>query len=149
MTLSITELARHLGSSASNLLADARLKNWNFDREIETELADVRIYYTFPKNGFAFYCDEADEIAAIFLYSDEYEGFEGGLLDLPFSSTRQEVIKRLGSASKSGAPISDPILGDSGPWDRFAKSGYSIHIWYGANSDSIRLITLMRADAVP
>jgi hypothetical protein len=42
----------------------------------------------------------------------------------------------------------DPILGEYGPWDRFARLGYTIHVEYRADADCIKMITLMRPDVV-
>lgn len=131
------------------MLTQVPFKNWKFEKSFENDLNKPRIDYTFPENGFDFICDANDKVRTIFLYSDGHRQFEGGLIDLPFSLARQEVITRLGVPSKSGGLVNDPILGEFGPWDRFTKSGYSIHVEYKADAGSIGKITLMRADVVP
>jgi hypothetical protein len=85
------------------------------------------------------------------------QGFEvaaGGVVGAPgevgpFGSTRREVIERLGPPFRSGQPISDPVLGDYGAWDRFIRSGYVLHVEYRRHEDAINRLTLMRADVVP
>lgn len=131
------------------LLAEAPFKNWTFEKSFENDLDEPLIDYVFLENGVDFVCDGEDKLATIFLYSDGARCFQEGLRDLPFASTRREVIQRLGSPSKSGGKHSDPILGDYGPWDRFARSAYSIHVEYALDADAISTITLMRADVVP
>jgi hypothetical protein len=53
-----------------------------------------------------------------------------------------------GTPSKSGEARTDPYLGEFGPWDRFDKADYSIHILYHAHVDRIKRVSLARADAV-
>jgi hypothetical protein len=149
MILTTQILEKYLGNPAATMLADAPFKDWKFEKSFENDLKKPRIDYIFPENGLDFVCDADDQVRTIFLYWDEHRRFEDGLADLPFSSTRQEVMERLGAPSKSGGIVNDPILGEFGPWDRFAKFGYSIHVEYKVNADSIKKITLMRADVVP
>jgi hypothetical protein len=94
-------------------------------------------------------CDHDDRVSVIFLYSDEFGGFDEGLLDAPFSSNREKVIELFGAPSKSGGKIGGPILGEYGAWDRFASLGYTIHFEYSADAERVKKITLIRADAVP
>jgi hypothetical protein len=149
MILTIEMLEKYLGNLAATVLAEEPFRNWKFEKSLEADLKNPRIDYTFPENGFDFICDANDKVRTIFLYSDGHRRFVSGLVDLPFSSNRQDVISRMGKPSKSGGLINDPILGEFGPWDRFARSGYSIHVEYKADADSIEKITLMRADVVP
>jgi hypothetical protein len=96
-----------------------------------------------------FVCDEEDRVRSIYLFSDKARCFEEGVDDLPFASSRQEVLSRFGSPSKSGGKISDPTLGEYGAWDRFTRPGYVVHVEYRLDADGIGKITLMRADVVP
>lgn len=146
MDFTTETLARYLGAPTSMLLAEAPFKDWIFEKSFETDLEELRIDYVFPEGGVALICDGDDRLNTIFLYANR---FEGDLPDLPFASKRQEVIKRFGAPSKSGGKLSDPILGDYGPWDRFARYGYSIHVAYAVDADTISRITLMRDDVVP
>jgi hypothetical protein len=68
---------------------------------------------------------------------------------LPFTSSRREVLARLGSPSLSRARISDPLLGEYGEADSFTRANYAIHVEYRLDVDVINKITLMRADVVP
>ena len=149
MTLTTETLSKYLGREASILLGDPPFKNWTFEKSFETDLERPLIDYVFSQNGMDFVCDEEDKVNSIFLYADESRCFTAGVQDLPFSASRHEVIARLGSPSKSGGGINDPILGEHGPWDRFARPGYAIHVEYWTDFDSIKKITLMRADVVP
>jgi hypothetical protein len=149
MTLTIKTLANYLGGEASILLADPPFNNWIFEKSFENDLEKPLIDYVFSQDGMDFVCDGEDKVNSIFLYSDESRCFKEDVQDLPLTSSRQEVIARLGSPSKSGGRISDPILGEYGVWDRFTRSGYSIHVEFRLDEDVIKKITLMRADAVP
>jgi hypothetical protein len=149
MTITIKTLEKYLGNPASDLLKDEPFKNWLFNKSYENDLDEPIIDYVFPQNGMDFSCDENEIINTIFLHSDNDRCFNEGLLDVPFSLNREQVIDRLGSPSKSGDRITHPILGEFGAWDRFARPDYSIHIEYKVNVDLVKRITLMRADVVP
>ena len=149
MTLTTETIAGYLGRQASAILADLPFKYWTFEKSVETDLAQPLIDYVFARNGVDFVCDENETVRSIFLYSNEFRCFKEGLQDIPFTSTRQDVVNRLGSPSKSGSRTSHPILGEYGGWDRFARPGYAIHVEYGIDADCIKKITLMRADVVP
>ena len=45
--------------------------------------------------------------------------------------------------------MSDAILGDYGPADRFHGSEYTVLVEYKVDADSIKMITLMRNEVVP
>jgi hypothetical protein len=142
-------LAKYLGNPATALLAEAPFKDWIFTKSFEQDLDEPLFDYVFAQNGVDFVCNGDEKVTSIFLYSDESRCFKEGLHDLPFSATRQEVIDHLGSPSKSGGRINDPILGEYGAWDRFEQPGYAIHVEYRMDADHINKITLMRADFVP
>lgn len=149
MNLTIETLANYLGKKAAALLYDAPFKDWTFEKSLETGLEKPLVDYVFSEDGLDFVCDSDDNVQTIFLYCDESRCFREGVKDLPFTSSRQEVLARLGPASKSGGRIRDPILGEHGEWDRFVRTGYVIHVEYRFNADVIKKITLMRADVVP
>lgn len=149
MTLTIETLANYLGRDASDLLADPPFKNWSFKKSFDNDLEKPRIDYVFAQEGMDFICDGEDKVDTIFLYSDESRYLKEDIQDLPFTSSRKEVIARLGSPAKSGARSSSPFLGESGAWDRFTRSGHAIHVEYRLYADAIKMITLMRADVVP
>ena len=148
MTLTIEMLATYLGRNASDLLAELPFRNWTVKRAVDTDLEKPRIDYVFTQNGMAFICDEEDIVSCIFFFSDESRCFTEGIQDLPFALGRREVLARFGSPERSGG-ISNGILGAFGPWDRFARAKYSIHVHFHLEVDCIKLITLMRADVVP
>jgi hypothetical protein len=149
MSLTTKTLANYLGNDISLILADLPFKNWTFNKSYENDLEEPRIDYIFPQNGMDLICDADDRLTTIFLYADETRCFKEDLLDLPFSLTRKQVIECLGPPSKSGGPINDPVLGECGSWDRFARSEYSIHVEFRVDADRIKMVTLMRADVVP
>lgn len=149
MSLSTERLSTYLGQAASILLSDTPFNNWAFTRTAETHAREPLIDYVFANDGMDLVCDGSDRICSIFLYADQSRLFMEGVEGLPFTSTRQEVITRLGPPSKSGARINDPILGDYGPWDHFTRPGYVIHVEYRLFEDAINKLTLMRTDVVP
>ena len=142
-------MVKYLGSPVSTMLEDAPFRLWPFEKSFEDDLEEPSVHYVFSQHGLELTCDRDDRISVIFLYSDKFNGFDESLLDAPFSSNREKVLELFGAPSKSGGKISDPILGEYGAWDRFAKLGHSIHVEYRPDPDRIKRITLMRADMVP
>jgi hypothetical protein len=149
MSLTTKSLAEYLGRPASIVLSAFPFKDWKFEKSVENDLDETVIDYVFPENGVDFTCDGDDKVSVIILFSNDQRRFDEDLLDVPFSLNRQQVVELLGSASKSGGRRTHPILGESGAWDRFSRPGYSIHIEYQVDENSIKKITLMRADVVP
>ena len=145
----IKTMSSYLGKPASAMLADAAFKHWPVEKSFEDDLEEPIIQYVFPQHGLELRCDGDDKVSTIFLCADEFGGFDESLLDVPFSSNRQQVLERLGSPSKSGGKLSDPVLGEYGAWDRFARFGHEIHVEYKVDADRIKMITLIRADVVP
>lgn len=148
MILMINNIEKYLGNRASDIFLETPFKDWVFERRVENDLREPRIDYVFIKNGIDFVCDGEEKIRTIFIYNDDNRCFEEGIEDFPFSLTRGEVLRRLGSPSKSGGLVNDPILGDSGAWDRFVRPDYSIHVEYRLHSDCINKITFMRSDVL-
>lgn len=145
----IKALNTYLNLSARVLLNELPFKTWLVEKSIDSDLDIPIIQYVFPANGMELRCDIDDTINTIFLYFEEFGGFDDGLSELSFSLGRQEVSLLLGTPSKCGAGVIDPVLGHYGPWDRFAKKDHSIHVEYAIHSDKIKKITLMRADVTP
>lgn len=131
------------------MLDDAPFNLWPVEKSFEKDLAEPIFHYVFPQHGLELRCDCDDKISVIFLYSDEFNGFDEKKLDAPFSSSRKKTIELFGAPSKSSGKINDPILGECGAWDRFARVGHTIHIEYRTDADRINKITLIRADVVP
>lgn len=149
MSLNIEKLANYLGKKAAGLLGDLPFKGWTFERTVETGLDKPLVDYVSAENGMEFTCDGEDNVNNIFIFYSESRRFREDLQDLPAASGRQEVIARLGPPSKSGEKITDPILGEYGAWDRFKRPDYTVHVEYHVDIDSIKMLTLMRADVVP
>lgn len=84
-------------------------------------------------------------LETIFLYARN-----GAFLPKPLHVTqsRSEVRAALGVPSRSGEGSKDPVLGDTGPWDRFDSASASIHVEY-ASDGAIGMVTLMRPGAAP
>jgi hypothetical protein len=144
--LMMVTMIKYLGEHVSMLLASSPFKYWRFERLTEDDLPEIRVDYEFDDNGLSIICDSDDRIRSIFI---DVDIFDQKLVEIPFSSSRSEVLDMLGKPAKVGAARKDAILGEYGPWDRFDEAGYSIHVEYQPHADRIRKITLMRADVVP
>ncbi|CAN7576924.1 hypothetical protein [Mesorhizobium caraganae] len=138
-------LLDYLGNPASSLLTSPPFVSWKFRRTVDRLLPEIRIDYVSARNKFSFICDSDETIDTIFIDADNL-GRE--LLDIPFSSSRSDVLNMFGVPSKSGAPRTDPFLGEYGPWDRFDEAHHLIHILYHAHADRIKRVSLARAGAV-
>lgn len=143
------EISKYLGKHVSAMLKEHPFKDWLFERSVETDLEEPIILYVFQKHGFELRCDQHEKVSVIFMYSDDYNGFDENLLEFPFSWNREQILGRFGAPSKSGPKTKDPVLGEFGEWDRFDRSKFAIHIEYRTDRDSIKKITLMRTDVVP
>ena len=138
-------LLDYLGNPASSLLTSPPFVSWKFRRTVDRLLPEIRIDYVSARNKFAFICDSDERINTIFIEADN---LGRDLLDIPFSSSRNDVLSVLGMPAKSGAARKDPYLGKFGPWDRFDEAQYSIHVLYHPHADRIKRVSLARADAV-
>jgi len=140
------KLADYLGAHVSDLLAIPPFSGWEVTRSVEEDLPEKEVRYEFEGHGVDVICDATEHIRTIFLRSGDGEA----LSDIPFALSRKEVLKRLGSPSKSGAAVRLPVLGDKGAWDRFATlPAGSVHVQYRLDRDEIDMVTLMRRDAEP
>ncbi|MER9977593.1 hypothetical protein [Mesorhizobium sp. M0085] len=136
----------YLGKPASSLLTSPPFESWKFKRTVDHDLPEIRTDYVSARHKFSFICDRDEKIDTIFIEADN---LDRDLLDIPFSSSRNDVLNIFGVPSKSGAARRDPFLGEYGPWDRFDEAHHSIHISYHAHANRITRVTLMRVDAVP
>lgn len=143
------ELASYLGKHATAMLSVAPFKFWPVEKSREDDLDAPLINYVFSEHGLAMVCDSNDAIRTIFLDSIVAEAVSERMLAVSFSFDRRQVRRRLGLPEKSGERVSDPILGEYGGWDRFARPGYAIHVEYQPDADRVKMITLMRADVAP
>jgi hypothetical protein len=141
------KMKNYLGKHVSSVLEIDPFKNWLVERSVEKDLKPPRVYYIFKGRGLDMECDCSDIVCTIFIRREVCDGFR--LSEIPFTLGREEVIERLGAPSKSGERSSDPVLGDSGAWDRFAWVDCTIHVEYTVGGTEISMITLMRSDIVP
>jgi hypothetical protein len=139
------KLASHLGAHSSRLLSIEPFSQWSVSRSVENDLPKREVWYEFGGRGVEVICDEDELIRTIFLHA----GVDASLSEIPFGSTRHEVLERFGPPSKSGPATRHPVLGDSGAWDRFPSGTTTVHIQYRLDANEIDLITLMHPDAVP
>jgi hypothetical protein len=137
-------LSDYLGANVSRLLASEPFSQWRFTRSVE-DLPRKEVWYEFLDRNVEVICDEDELVRTIFVHA----GADPALVAIPFWLTRQQVLDRFGIPYESGAPVRDPVLGTYGPWDRFISEMSTIHVEYRTDADAIKLITLMRRDAVP
>lgn len=141
-------MAKFLGLNVNSFLDVQPFENWPVERSVDDDSDPPEVRFVFPDCGLALICDREDErINTIFLEAEKYAGTV--LSEVSFHLGRDEVHERFGSPSKRGNAMSDPILGEYGPWDRFDGPNYTVHIQFNVDSDSIKMITLMRNDVVP
>jgi hypothetical protein len=142
----MSRLMDYLGMAASALLEAEPFKSWKFDRTIENDLAERLIDYVCDVEGFSMTCDADDTIRSIFLQSSALVQAE---LNLPPQCGRSDVLASLGAPLRSGEAFKDIVLGEYGGWDRYEKERYSLHIEYAPRADRIKMVTLIRPDAIP
>ena len=141
-------LTKYLGKNASCLLEAEPFKNWPIDRGVDDDSDPPEVRYNFVGCGLQLNCDREDErVRCFFLEAEAHAGTV--LSEIPFDLCRDEVLVHFGFPSKSGEPVSHPILGNFGAWDRFQRPEYAVHVQYKVGSDSIEKITLMRNDVAP
>jgi hypothetical protein len=142
----MSTLRNYLGKSASALLEILPYSSWEFERTVDGDLPDYPIDYVCEEEGFSINCDGDDRIRSIFLTSANLIHKE---LDLPLQCERRDVLGSFGLPSKSGEPSTHQILGKYGAWDRYDGKYHSLHIEYLPDIDRIKMVTLIRCDAVP
>jgi hypothetical protein len=141
-------LAKYLGQNASRLLEAEPFKNWPLKCVVDDDSDPPEVRYVFVGCGLQLNCDREDErINCLFLEAETHAG--AIISEVPFHLRRDEVLAHFGSSSKSGGPVSHPILGNFGSWDRFQGPEFTVHVQYKVGSDSIERITLMRNDVAP
>jgi hypothetical protein len=141
-------LAKYLGQNASSVLDAEPFKNWPMERGVDDDSDPPEVRYVFVGCGLGFNCDrESEKVRCLFLEAETHAG--AIISEVPFHLRRDEVLAHFGPPSKSGGPVSHPILGNFGPWDRFQGSEFTVHVQYKVGSDSIEKITLMRNDVAP
>lgn len=133
------KLTRFLGRHVQELLDTPPISDWEFRREVDTDLPTTRIQYEFEDRHFDVLCDEDESVGTIFLQP----GVDPEFCPVPFSTTRSGAIAHFGAPSSSGESSSHPVLGEFGPHDRFTLSDATVHLEYSVQEDQIRLITLI------
>jgi hypothetical protein len=117
------------------------------------EKIEDRYYVELPASELAFISSLDNLVMAIQLYAEGYEncnGFAGAIPEgISFCDSRNAIQGRLGKPSASGGGKFVPFYGNAPAWDRFDRSGYSLHIQYARGEESVDLVTIMVPDFVP
>lgn len=146
----INRLVKFLGQPVTALLDTVPFKNWAYTIEKDEDLPShmAKVYYEFDKNGCTISCDASGTIETIFLFFEDYGGFD---LEGPtnFELSRNQVRKLYGAPSKSGDAHYSPGLGSVGAWERFDADEYAIHFQFAPDKDQLKQITLMFPAAAP
>lgn len=137
-------LSDYIGCNAEALLESLPFRNWEVERSTEEDLEQPIIQYEFPGRSIALRCDSNNHITSIFLRRYDLDGFDLNSLDVSFAWDRVQVRKVLGAPTQTGDPVSDPILGEYGPWDKYKFEGYSMHLEYEKENSRVRRITIMK-----
>jgi hypothetical protein len=120
---------------------------------VSAELIGSTFYRKIHEAGILFIASFEGSIASIQFFSaghQDYRAFTGELPEgLDFSRTRPEVVSKLGPPGQSGGGDFIRLLGKVPPWDRFLRDGYSVHVRYAEDEQSVSLVSLIRANAVP
>ena len=146
MKLTTDVIAAYLGKPSATMLAASPFDGWRFERSVETDLDEIVVDYVSDDGGIDVLADRRGTVGTIFLYFDDDRTFAGNLSDVPATMTRRDVVAMFGDPSKSGEGIDDPILGQTGAWDRFNMGHYLMHFEYDVHADVVSKITLMRPD---
>lgn len=143
-------MTEFLGKHISKMLDLDPFKSWSVKRSIEHDLEERRIHYVFENHGLEVQCDGKDHVQTIFMYSEKHGGFDESLLDFSLASSREQVLAHLGTPSRSGERINDPILGECGAWDRFdyTEPNLSAHFEYRLDGQGISKFTLIWGEVV-
>lgn len=146
------KLEDYIGKKSSALLSALPFKGWHVERKINNdeelhENLETTIVYSFPESSLEVQCDKSNIIQTIFINKESYDGY--AFLDFSFSSTRKQLLDRLGPKQKSGDKLEHEILGKFGPWDRFERGDYMIHVQYKWETDEVAMVTIMNKNIVP
>jgi hypothetical protein len=147
MTWTTAALAGFLGKPASLLRSQEPFRGWPHLSQLNAELGEPRTSHGYPQHGLSFQSDSDDRVYEIVVRCGDSRPFQGDLGDLRLSSTRGQAIEQLGSPTKGGAKVTGLLHGENGPWDRWDRDGYLVHILYRAREDRISRVTLMWAGA--
>jgi hypothetical protein len=130
------------------------IRRYDLSQAMGDDLSDEglpREYYLESKmHGILIRYYEPRLVKTVYLYSGTKGGFcrfQGPLIaGITFQSYRDDVVRALGSPSRSANPGVVPILGPHGGWDRYDRESYSIHFGYSASTRMLELVTIMAPD---
>lgn len=122
------------------------IENNDFQLELE-EGFDEKFYVNSADNSFEMILTDDKVIQTIFIYP--MKNGEFSFQDYRVNMGRTEIRTRFGSPDRQGEPMSNPLIGSSGGFDRFDRE-ISYHFEY-ANDDQTQLkkITLMSLEVAP
>ncbi len=147
MAFTTENLTTFLGKPAQDVFLTAPFAEWQQEKTVDDEIE--KIDYVFRENGVDFVCDLDNSINTIFIHNDAKRCFKVGIVDMPFNTKRETLVKRYGKPSELGDEFSDSDLGDFGAWIRFEFPKFAIHFEFHRKREEIKLITIMRPDVVP
>ncbi len=142
------EISKKLGRNAGSVLESVPFNQWDFERTLDEDSDPPLIGYRSKDGAIQMNCDVGSENLRSLFFGQKLAG-NPAFEDLPFELGRTEVVAKFGEASKSGGKLVHPILGEMGAWDRFQKDGFVLHLEYGADSEIVERVTIMRDDVAP
>jgi hypothetical protein len=114
---------------------------------VEREEIEGRAYVHLPTLGVSFGFGESGELRSVFF---DYEATPSeAATGIPSAATRAQVLRILGKPSRSGVAQVLPILGQQGPWDRWDRPEFSMHVQYSFENGAVAKVTLMHPSVVP
>jgi hypothetical protein len=130
------------------------IRRYDLSQAMGDDLSDEglpREYYLESKmHGVLIRYYEPRLVKTVYLYSGTKGGFsrfQGPLIaGITFQSYRDDVVRALGSPSRSANPGVVPFLGSHGGWDRYDRESYSIHFSYSASTTMLEMVTIMAPD---
>jgi len=137
-------LANYIGCFAGDVLGSPLFDGWHATRSLQRETAP-EIWYEFEGHGVEIVCDEFDVVRTVFLHRGDGER----LAECSFSTSREEVRRRFGKPTKSGAKLHVAGLGPRGAWDRFLIGKAVVHFQFSIEGDEIDMISIMDVCVVP
>ena len=132
-------------TSLLGLTLDQLLATWPdlvvHDDPDEIQEDDTRAYAVHPDGEFEIVFDGSGRADTVFVnrQSPLLEGL------VPFSSTRAQVLRRLGEPSRSGEQRVNDYLGPQGAWDRYDSAAHSVHFQYVYGGARLMRVTVMTA----
>lgn len=121
--------------------------------ESTSGLIEDRLHLLFPTHGVEFVADLDGRVSTIVFYSSKAEGFREFSGSLPesisFGECEQVIQRRLGQPSSKGGGQTIQFFGKVPKWNRYDREGFALHIQYGDDERSIKVVSLMRPDSIP